>query len=283
MSFWLNDTLKDLAVVALTGTLVGWCCSLVGIYLVLRKESMMGDALSHSVLPGLVGAFLVTGSLHAGPLLSGALLAALLTGLAIQALRHWTHLRADMVLGIVFPILFSLGVVLLSLFARNTDLDIQCLLMGELAYIPLQPKLALGLPRTTWNLIVGLGLIAGMMVMFHRRWIAIALDRQYLQVRGIPTQIFDYLFLLATTIAIVASFEAVGVILVLAFLVTPAATAQLLSKKLAHWLLICLTLPAFVSLAGTSLAFAINSNFGATMGAVAFAVYLVTRGILAKR
>ena len=140
--------------IILAGSLVAVCCSLPGCDLLLRKMSMIGDAISHAVLPGIVIAFLFTGSVDSLPMILGAGTFGLLTAGLIQLLSRGGRLQEDASIGVVYTALFSLGVVLLSAFAANTHLDQDCVLFGEIAYVPLDLWLTdTGLnmgPRTVW-------------------------------------------------------------------------------------------------------------------------------------
>nr|WP_317170087.1 metal ABC transporter permease [Rhodocytophaga rosea] len=122
--------------IILAGSLVAVCCSLLGCYLILRKMAMVGDAISHAVLPGIVLAFLFTGSRDSVPMLLGAGILGVLCTFLIEFFHTKARLQTDASIGVTFTWLFALGVILITVFAGQVDLDQDCVLYGEIAYIP---------------------------------------------------------------------------------------------------------------------------------------------------
>ncbi len=125
--------------IGLMGFAVAAACGLVGNYLILRRMALMGDAVSHSVLPGLVIAFLWSGSRGTWPMFLGALAAGAVTTLIIDAIHQRTRVKQDAAIGIAFSTLFAVGVLLTTIYAQQVDLDAECVLYGELAFVPLEP------------------------------------------------------------------------------------------------------------------------------------------------
>src|SRR4051812_23293078 len=127
----------DTIFIILTGSLVAASCGLLGCYLVLRKMALIGDAISHAVLPGIVIAFLISGSRDSLVMIAGAGVIGLLTTFLIEFLHRKARLQEDASIGVIFTTLFALGVILISYYAENIDLDQDCVLYGEIAFVPL--------------------------------------------------------------------------------------------------------------------------------------------------
>jgi manganese/zinc/iron transport system permease protein len=222
--------------IVLAGSLAAASCALVGCFLVLRKMSMLGDAISHAVLPGIAIAFLVTNSRAPLPVLIGAALVGLLTAAVIELLHRVGKLQQDASIGVTFTWMFAVGVILISMYAGQVDLDQECVLYGEIAYVPwdlwtLASGRSLG-PRAVW--------ILGFSLLFNAAWILLswkelklcAFDPELAASLGIPVAFFHYLLMGATSLTTVTAFESVGAILVVALIVGPPATAYLLTDRL---------------------------------------------------
>jgi manganese/zinc/iron transport system permease protein len=123
--------------IIITGSLVAISCGLLGSYLILRRMAMIGDAISHAVLPGIVIAFLLTGSRESVPMLIGAGLIGILTTFLIEFIHKKGKLQTDASIGVTFTVLFAIGVILISALAGKVDLDQECVLYGEIAYVPI--------------------------------------------------------------------------------------------------------------------------------------------------
>ncbi|MCI3920008.1 metal ABC transporter permease [Paenibacillus sp. TRM 82003] len=221
-------------VILATGILVAISCAIVGSFLVLRKMAMIGDAISHAVLPGIVVAFLVSGSRDS----LWMLLAASAVGLLAVFLIQWFHqqgVQSDASIGVIFTAMFSVGVVLVSLFADQVDLDLDCVLFGEINYAAWTKLEAFGVdigPKSLWALGLTLLLIVAVIGGFYKQFKLCAFDPLMAVAVGIPAALFHYLLMGLVSVTTVASFESVGAILVLGMLVIPPASAYLLTEKL---------------------------------------------------
>jgi manganese/zinc/iron transport system permease protein len=232
-------------IILLTGSMVATSCALVGSFLVLRKMSLLGDAISHSVLPGIVLAFLLTGSRAPLPMIIGAGLLGVLTVFLVERLQHSRRLYEDASIGVVFPALFALGVILVSRYTGQIDLDLDCVLYGEIAYAPWDRfywgDLSLG-PRSLWIngavLLINLAIVGA----FYKELKLASFDPGLAASLGYPPLRLHYLLMSAVSITVVGSFESVGAILVVAMLIVPAASAYLLSDRLTGMLLLAIAL-----------------------------------------
>lgn len=237
----------------LAAVLAAVTCGVLGNFLVLRRISLMGDAISHSVLPGLVVAFLITTDRSAGVMLVGAAVAGLLTVVLIEVVKRYGRVEPGAAMGVVFSVLFALGVLLIERAAvRHVDLDADCVLYGQLETLALRDEV----PRQVWLLLgMCVGAFAFVGVLFKELRIA-AFDPALATTQGFHAVGLHYLLMVLVAGATVASFEAVGSILVIAMLVCPAATARLLTDRL--WTQVAASVAA-------ALVSAVVGYFGATV------------------
>lgn len=270
--------------IILTGILVALSCGLLGVFLILRKMAMVGDAISHAVLPGIVIAYLVAESRNAIIMLIGAAAFGLLTTFMIEWFYKRARIQADASIGITFTWLFAIGVILVSLYTGNVDLDQECVLYGDISYIPFN-LLWIGDnsfgPAPIWlqggNLIlVILGIIFGFRGLFITSF-----DPGFAGGLGIKTGVWHYLLMGAVSLTVVLSFNAVGAILVVAFLVVPPATAYLLSKNLTTMLWLTALFGIASAVGGFYLAVwwsaSISGSMAVAAGALFFLVFIGAR------
>lgn len=220
--------------ILLTGALVASCCGVLGVFLVLRKMAMIGDAISHSVMPGIVIAFLLSGSRDSLLMMFAALICGLLTTFLIQMFQQ-SGIQADASIGVVFTALFAIGVVLVSLYARQVHLDQDAILYGEIAYVHWNIWEVGGInmgPKAVWLLGFTLLVILTVIGLFYKQFKLCAFDPALAAAIGIPVAVFHYLLMGLVSMATVSSFESVGAILVVGLLIIPASTAYLLTDRL---------------------------------------------------
>jgi manganese/zinc/iron transport system permease protein len=214
--------------IVLTGALTAMACAVPGVFLLLNKQSMLGDAISHAVLPGLAIGFLVSGSRDPLPMFIGAVLAGLFTGVVSGVIERRGRVEAGASLGVVFCSLFALGLILIRLAADHVDLDPGCVLYGalELAVID-----SATVPRIVWQsgaiLILNL-FLAGV---FFKELQVVAFDPRFAKASGIPSGLLQQGLTVVTALTTVVAFESVGSILVIAMLIVPGASAMLLSRS----------------------------------------------------
>ncbi|MEY2716588.1 MAG: zinc transport system rane protein TroD [Planctomycetota bacterium] len=205
-------------------------CATMGNWLVLRKESMTGDAIAHAVLPGIVAGFLVTGRHSLPAMFLGAAVAGATAIVLANLVQRRTRLEAGAGLGIVFSAFFALGVALLETQgARQVDLDPGCVLFGSLETLFLAPPPGghwyEGIAHETWVLAAAALVVAGLSVLFAKELAALCFDREHARTTGIAPRALEPAMLFVTSLAIVASFEAVGSLLVIALLACPSLIA----------------------------------------------------------
>jgi len=268
--------------IILVGTLTAVCGGLLGAFLLLRNMSMIGDAISHAVLPGIVIAYLLSGSREALPMLLGAAAVGVLTTVIIEALYRKARLQSDAAIGITFTGMFALGILLISAFAGQIDLDQDCVLFGEIAYVPIDVWVTSGGlnmgPRAVWILGGLLLLILLLLTVGYKGLLITTFNAEYAAALGISVTFWHYLLMSAVSVTTVVSFEVVGAILVVAFLIVPPATAYLLTQSIRPMLILTTLLGFGASLGGYYLAVAINGSIAGAMSVVAGVFFLVALG-----
>ena len=265
--------------IILTGALVAMTCALLGSFLVLRKMAMLGDAISHAVLPGIVLAFLISGGRDNIVILIGASAAGLLVTLLIELLHKKVRLQEDASIGISFTWLFAIGVILISVYTEQVDLDQDCVLYGEIAYVPLDLIYFSGgnvfFPRAA--LIAGsLFTVALTFVMVAYKGLKItSFNSDYARSLGISTLAWHLVFMSLVSVTTVLSFEIVGAILIVALLVVPPATAYLLTKRLKQMLILSLLFACLSAIGGYYLALVLDASIAGAMVTVAGFFFLL--------
>jgi manganese/zinc/iron transport system permease protein len=265
--------------IMVTALLVAASCSLVGYYLTLRRQSLFGDAVSHSLLPGLMAAYFVTGSLKGLPMLVGAFAASLVTSFLIEFIRKQTRLKEDTSMGIVFTSMFSLGVILLVRYASHVHIDTQCVLFGELLFVPLgEPGhafAALGMPYATEKLLWVLAALAVLCALFHKEFVLVAFHEEMAAALGLPVRFFHYYLMALVSLAMVFSFELVGVILVVGFMVIPPSFGKLFFSRFREIYFSGLLMSAIAVLLAVPLSFHFNLNPAGLIVSTQFLFFLV--------
>jgi manganese/zinc/iron transport system permease protein len=278
--------------IILTASLVSVSCALLGCFLILRKMAMVGDAISHAVLPGIVIAFLLSGSRDSTTMLLGAGLIGILTTFLIEFFHKKARLQSDASIGVTFTWLFAVGVVLVTVFASKVDLDQDCVLYGEIAYVPLDVLLTdnginLG-PRALYIMSFILIAVLLFIIIGYKELFLTTFDPAYAQAIGISVTLWHYLLMGAVSATTVASFESVGAILVVALMIGPAATAYLLTDDFKRMLLYASLTGIVSSILGFYFAVWLDGSIAggiAMMTGVLFGLAMMfspTHGILSK-
>ena len=271
--------------IILTGSLVAISCSLLGSFLILRKMSMVGDAISHSVLPGIVIAFFLAGSMQSFWMLLGAGILGVLTTFLIEFFHQKGKLQTDASIGVTFTWLFALGVILVTYYAGNAHIDQDCILYGEIAYVPIDLVYTasgnvIG-PEAVIILSIVLIMILAFIGTFYKELFITTFDASFAKAIGISTSKWHYLLMGMVSLTTVASFESVGAILVVAFLIAPAASAYLITKDLKPMLLISAGFGVMSAILGYYLSYVLNGSIAGAMvtisGVIFTVCYLVVR------
>jgi manganese/zinc/iron transport system permease protein len=263
--------------VIVTGILVGITCSIAGVFLILRRMSMIADAISHTVLFGIVMAYIVTQTLNGFWMLVGAAVAGILTAYLVQLL-HSSGIQEDAAIGIVFTSLFAMGVLLITLFAGDVHLDVEHVLMGEIAFVPWDKWtiLSLTMPKAFWMLLIVLLINVGFLLLFFKEIKLATFDPIYAASIGIPVVFLHYSFMTSISFTTVAAFDSVGVILVVAMLIGPAATAYLISKTIKQMFIYSMLFGTTASIGGYYLAKFWDTSISGMMATTVGIIFVFT-------
>ncbi len=254
-----------------TGVLCAMACALIGNFLVLRQMSMMGDAISHAVLPGLAVAFLLTGSRASISMFLGAAAVGALTAVFTQWISHFGQVDRGAAMGIVFTTLFAAGLLLIAQAADHVDLDPGCVLYGAIELTPLDVLWELRWGETVIKVPRSFAVLGGIflfnllfVLLFFKELRLSSFDPELATALGFSAKTMHYLLMIAVAVTAVAAFEAVGSIIVIAMLVVPGATAHLLTNRLGAMIGLSLALAAIAAAAGHLAALTIPPWFGFT-------------------
>ena len=276
--------------IQLSASVVAVACALLGVFLVLRRMAMMSDAISHTVLLGIVIAFFITKSINSPLLLVGAALMGVVTVSLVELINRTRLVREDAAIGLVFPAIFSAAVILISRFAGDVHLDTDAVLLGELAFAPFNRVSVFGLdlPEALYTtgaiLLINLIFIA----LFYKELKLATFDPALAAALGFLPGVIHYALMALVSLTAVGAFDAVGSVLVVAFMIAPPAAAYLLTDRLSRMLIYSALIGVFSAISGYWLAHALDASIAgsmATMTGISFlTAYLLApeRGLLAQ-
>ncbi|MBD3689680.1 anchored repeat-type ABC transporter permease subunit [Nanchangia anserum] len=267
-----NPTLVFLPKALLVSTLSALVCGIVGSHVVLRGMAFIGDALAHAVFPGLAIAFALSASLLAGGAIAGLVVAVL-----VAAFSQNRRLKEDSIIGIFFAAAFAIGLVVISRVPGYSG-SLQSFLFGSLTGV-----------SDTDLIVVAIGgaCVLGIVAFFHKQLVAVSLDREFARATLMPVTLLDIVLYLAVTAAVVMSVRTIGNILVLALLITPAATARLLTDRIGRMMMLAPLVGVLAAFIGIYLSWVFDVPTGAAIVLVATALFVLTwllaprRGLLA--
>lgn len=265
---WTSAFGSTLAVV-LMGFFAATACGLLGVFLILRRMALVGDAMSHSVLPGLVGGFLLAGTRSTGVMFAGALVAAMVTTLIIEFIHEKSRVKQDAAIGITFSTLFAFGVILITLFADKVDLDQDCVLYGDMTHVGIAEPIQVGGVVLAPPAVLRMGIVAALtslaIALFYRSLLVSSFDPGLSVSLGINTRRVHHALMIGLSIVVVSAFEAAGAILVIAMLIVPGATMLLLTHRLPRVLWGTVIHAALSTLIGFHLAMWLECSVAAAM------------------
>jgi len=277
--------------IVLIASVVAASCSLIGVFLVLRRMSLMSDAISHAILLGIVLMFFLVESTASLPMIVAATLTGVLTVTLVEALFRTRLVKEDAAIGLVFPALFSVGVILISRYAANVHLDTDAVLLGELAFAPFDRLLLGGAdlgPKALW-LAGAVGLVNLLfIVLFYKELKLATFDAGLAAALGFSPLVIHYALMTLVSVTAVSSFEAVGSVLVVALMITPPAAAYLLTDRLPLMLALSAALAVVSAVSGYFLARLLDASIAgsmATMTGLVFTLVLLLapeRGLIAR-
>ncbi|RXJ52250.1 metal ABC transporter permease [Gelidibacter gilvus] len=276
--------------IQLIASLVAVACAIPGTFLVLRKMAMISDAISHSILPGLVVGFFITQDLNSPLLILLAALTGVITVILVERIQKTGLVKEDTAIGLVFPAMFSIGVIMIAKNANDIHLDVDAVLLGELAFAPFD-RLTIGGtdigPKSLW--VIGIILLAtvALLIAFFKELKVSTFDPGLSASLGFSPVVIHYGLMTMSSITTVGAFDAVGAILVVALMIAPAACAYLLTTDLKKMLGLAIFFGVFGAISGYWVAHWLDASIAgsiATMlGVVFFLVYLFapSKGLIA--
>ena len=270
----------------ITALLTAAACALPGTFLVLRGTSFMSDALGHAILLGIVLSFFVIHQLHHPFMFVGATLIGLATVGMIEMLIKTKRVHHDAAIGLIFPLLFSIAVILINLFASSVHLDIDAVLLGELAFTPLKQVNISGTDCGSYaiwimSIIFMLNIIT--ITANFKAFTIATFDQNFASLLNFKPHMIHYVIMMMTCWTIVGAFECAGAILVVAFMITAPATAQLITRRLTHMLLISVMLGMIGAVSGCILAHLCNVSIAgsiAIMNGFLFLIIFILRFVI---
>ena len=257
--------------IQVVAAIVAAACALPGCFLVLRRMALVSDAISHTVLLGIVLAFMVVGDLHSPLLLVGAALMGVLTVVLIELLFKTGRVKEDAAIALVFPALFSIAIILISQNFRDIHLDTDVVLLGELAFAPFTRVELLGTSLPRGVAVMGAILLINviLLMVFYKELKLATFDRALAASLGFAPALLTYGLTASVSVTAVGAFEYVGTVLVVALMIAPAAAAYLLTNRLSWMLALSVLIAVASALGGYWIARALNINLAGTMATIA--------------
>ncbi|MGB3344671.1 MAG: metal ABC transporter permease [Aequorivita sp.] len=267
--------------IQIIAAVVAMACAIPGVFLVLRKMAMISDAISHSILPGIVIGFFITQDLNSPLLILFAAFTGVITVILVEYIQKTGLVKEDTAIGLVFPALFSIGVILISKNAGDIHLDVDAVLLGELAFAPFDRFEMGGTdlgPKSLWVMGSILLVIVALLMLFFKELKISTFDAGLSSALGFSPLVIHYGLMSVSSITIVGAFDAVGAILVVAMMIAPAATAYLLTEDLKKMIGLSLFFGVLSAIAGYWVAnildASISGSIATTLGVIFLMVYL---------
>jgi len=264
--------------IQLIASLVAIACALPGTFLVLRKMAMISDAISHSILPGIVLGFFITQDLNSPLLIVLAALTGVVTVVLVEFIQRTGLVKEDTAIGLVFPALFSIGVILIAKNANDVHLDIDAVLLGELAFAPFDRLVVGGTdlgPKSLWVIGTILLITLTLLLLFFKELKLSTFDTGLAATLGFSPLLLHYGLMTVSSVTIVGAFDAVGAVLVVALIIAPAASAYLLTDDLRRMLLLSCCFGVFAAIGGYWMANLLDASIAGSMTTVLGLVFLL--------
>lgn len=239
--------------IQLIAAIVAIACAIPGVFLVLRKMALISDAISHSILPGIVLGFFITHDLNSPLLILLAAITGIITVILVERIQKTGLVKEDTAIGLVFPALFSLGVLLIAKNANDVHLDVDAVLLGELAFAPFDRWLIYGMdlgPKSLWIMGTVLLVTLALLLLFFKELKVSTFDMGLSAALGFSPAVMHYGLMSVSSITVVGAFDAVGAILVVALMIAPAATSYLLTSNLKKMLVLSVLFGVTAAISG---------------------------------
>lgn len=264
--------------IQLIASLVAIACAIPGTFLVLRKMAMISDAISHSILPGLVIGFFITQDLNSPLLILLAALTGIITVVLVERIQKTGLVKEDTAIGLVFPALFSIGVILIAKNANDIHLDVDAVLLGELAFAPFDRLIIAGTdigPKSLWVIGTILAITIGLLIAFFKELKISTFDAGLAASLGFSPALIHYGLMTMASITTIGAFDAVGAILVVALMIAPAASAYLLTTDLKKMLGLAIAFGVFSAISGYWLAHWLDASIAGSITTMLGILFLI--------
>ena len=264
--------------IQLIASLVAIACAIPGTFLVLRKMAMISDAISHSILPGIVIGFFITQDLNSPLLILLAALTGIITVVLVEYIQKTGLVKEDTAIGLVFPALFSIGVIMIAKNANDIHLDVDAVLLGELAFAPFDRLELSGIdigPKSLWIIGSILLITISLLLTFFKELKVSTFDKGLAASLGFSPAIIHYGLMSVSSVTTVGAFDAVGAILVVALMIAPAATAYLLTNDLKRMLLYAIGFGVFSAISGYWIAHGLDASISGSITTVLGLLFLI--------
>lgn len=265
--------------IQIIAVLVALACSILGVFLVLRKTALISDAISHSILPGIVIGFFITEDLNSPLLIFLAAIMGMFTVFLVEWIQNTKLVKEDTSIGIVFPALFSIGIIMITKSAGDVHLDTDAVLLGELAFAPFERFFINGIDygvKSIWVMGSIFVVLLSLLILFYKELKISTFDAGLAATLGFSPVLIHYLLMFFSSVTIVGAFDAVGSVLVVGFLIVPAAIAYLLSNDLKQMLIISIISGAISAILGYWLAHFLDASIAGSIMAVMGILFLFT-------
>ncbi|RYH76401.1 metal ABC transporter permease [Flavobacteriaceae bacterium 144Ye] len=276
--------------IQLIASLVAVACAIPGTFLVLRKMAMISDAISHSILPGIVIGFFITQDLNSPLLILLAAITGIITVVLVEHIQKTGLVKEDTAIGLVFPALFSIGVIMIAKNANDVHLDVDAVLLGELAFAPFDRLFIAGTdvgPKSLWIIGAILLITLGLLFAFFKELKISTFDAGLAASLGFSPALIHYGLMTVSSVTTVGAFDAVGAILVVALMIAPAAVAYLITTDLKKMLLLAIIFGVFSAISGYWFAHWLDASIAGSittmLGLLFLIVYLFapSKGLIA--
>lgn len=264
--------------IQLIAAIVAIACAIPGVFLVLRKMALISDAISHSILPGIVIGFFLTEDLNSPWLILLAAITGVITVVLVEAIQKTGLVKEDTAIGLVFPALFSIGVILIAKNANDVHLDVDAVLLGELAFAPFDRLIIAGAdigPKSLWVMGIILSITIGLLIAFFKELKVSTFDAGLSSALGFSPVVLHYGLMSVSSVTVVGAFDAVGAVLVVALMIAPAATAYLLTSDLKKMLGLSILFGVSSAIIGYWMAHFLDASISGSMTTVLGVVFLM--------
>ncbi|MFO7320826.1 MAG: metal ABC transporter permease [Chloroflexota bacterium] len=270
---------------------VAAACALPGTFLVLRRVALMSDAISHSILPGIVIGFFLVGDRSHPLVIAGAALSGVLAVTLTEGLLKTRRVDKDAAIGLVFPVLFSIGVILITRYASGVHLDVDAVLLGELAFAPFNRATYFGLDLPVGIWVMGAILLLNVIaiLLFYKELKLATFDPGLAAALGFAPTLIHYGLMTLVSVTAVGAFDHVGSILVVALMIAPPAAAYLLTNSLSRMLVISVVLGVLAAFGGYLVASWIDTSIAGAMATMSGVIFMITllfapeQGLIARK